>query len=128
MSQQHLDNPEIDAVLKQMRSKAVPQRVNADPLDETSRFGRRPTGSVQDLDVYPLVARPGNSHVSGCARRQYVRKIPKSCGESMTVRSLPPLPWRILISIRSLSIGDLQADRLRRAKRLHKRSSRPLVL
>jgi hypothetical protein len=42
-----------------------------------------------------LSPRPGNSQEVGRAGRRQVRKMPGRCGESMPVRSLASLPWRI---------------------------------
>ena len=46
MSEQGLDDAEIDAILQEMRCKAMPQHMHADRLVETRRQRRRAAGHV----------------------------------------------------------------------------------
>jgi hypothetical protein len=48
---------------------------------------------------------PGNSHPGGRASRQYSRSRSNKAGDSMALRSLPPLPSSTWINMRSLSIS-----------------------
>ena len=45
--QQHLDNPDIDTVLEQVRGEAVAQRIDADALDEAGGLARRSAGGMK---------------------------------------------------------------------------------
>ena len=58
MTQQHLDDPDIDTAFEQVRSKAVPERMNAYTLGQARSFCCRAAGCVEDSDGNRLVGRP----------------------------------------------------------------------
>ena len=62
MTQQHLNDPDIDPAFEQVRGKAVSERMDADTLGQACSLSRRAAGRVEDRD--------GNRHSGGRASRQ----------------------------------------------------------
>ena len=70
VSEQHLDDADVDTALEQMGGEAVSQRVHADLLGQSRRLGCGPAGGMEHLHVDRLVAAPRKQPGLGRARRQ----------------------------------------------------------
>ena len=112
MSEQHLDDADVDVLLEQVGGKAVAQRMGRDALLDAGRLGGLVDGAVelarrQRLDRL----RPGNSQPWGSITprrlpsRHHSRSSSSSCGDSIALRSLRPLPCSTRISMRVLSMS-----------------------
>ena len=114
MPQQHLDDTDVDILLVQVRGEAVAQCVRADTLLDASGFRCLMNGAV-DLARRNWFERvpPGNNQPWGSMTprrlpsRHQSRSSSNSCGDSMALRSLRPLPCSTRISIRVLSMSPI---------------------
>ena len=94
--EQDLDGPEVGAGLEQVGGEAVPQGVHSDVLAQARGLPARRRQTI--WTVRGLTgrsgSRPGKRYGPGRAAFQYSRRTARSRGESITSRSLWPLPWR----------------------------------
>jgi len=115
MPQQHLDGTQVGACFEQMRGKAVAQSVGMDVLVlKAGAFGGLLTGVPENLGgdrmtrCMPWIA--GEQPVGGLALQPApvdTRNASSSFGLSMTSRSFRPLPPRIWMTMRWLSISRI---------------------
>ena len=110
MAEQHLDHPDVDVLLEQMRGEAVPERVRRDPLPDAGLLGRGMDHPGElprrhRVDRRPAGKQPafGSIIPCRCPSRHQARRSASSCGESMAWRSLRPLPCSTRSIIRVLS-------------------------
>ena len=94
VAEQNLDDPDVGSVLQQMRREAVAQRMQSNALRQPRRLDRRPAGCVQHgwINRMSVIAAWEQKRPWPAASRQYVRRMPRSCGDSITLRSFAPLP------------------------------------
>lgn len=110
MTEQHLDDADIDAVFQQVGGEAMPQGMGSDPLGDIGRLSRLDDNAVNCRVLIGTVAlRPGKSQPPGsmmpCCRpvRHQSRNNGSSPSGSMALRYRPPLPRSIRSTIRLLS-------------------------
>src|SRR3984885_7572269 len=93
VAEQNLDDPDVGSVLQQMRREAVAQRMQSNTLRQPAALTadrQAACSTVGSIERAP--SRPGNRNVLGLASRPYLRRMPRSCGDSITFRSFAPLP------------------------------------
>ena len=117
VSEQHLDDPDVDILLEQVRGEAVAQCVQADTLLDASGFRCLMNRAVYlaRRNWFERGFRPGNNQPWGSMTprrlpsRHRSRSRDNSCGDSMALRSLRPLPCSTRISMRVLSTSPTPA-------------------
>ena len=85
MSEQDLNDPNVDPALQKMRCEAMPQHMHAHMLVEPSAaaVADRQAACSTLGSIGVSAGRPGNRNGLGRASRQYSRRMPSSVSESM---------------------------------------------
>ena len=132
MPEQDLDDADVDVLLEQMGGEAVAQRMGRDALLDAGRFRRLMDGAVELARRDRLAGCAGKQPAMGqhdvrgaWPSRHHCRSNSSSCGDSIALRSLRPLPCSTRISMRVLSMSSIlsAATSETRAAR-HRRQSR----
>src|SRR6266446_2205714 len=117
--QQHLDHADVGLLLEQMGGKAVPQRVWGDGLVDLGHHRRGVAGAVelagcQRLHWIP----PGKQPALGPRRLPFhqARRRSSRYGDSITYRSLRPLPCSTRMTIRVLSMSSILSEMISEAR------------
>ena len=84
MAEQDLDDAHVRSALQEMGRECVPRCTVTCLLKPAAAQAERQAACKTLGTSGRSSSRPGNSHRFGRVSRQYVRRIVKSCGESMT--------------------------------------------
>jgi hypothetical protein len=111
VTEQHLDDADIDVLLDLVGGKAVPQGVQRDALLISAIWAAAWQARLSwRLVIGCAGSRPGNSQPCGRAAFHHVRSRSSRLGDSMTLRSLPPLPCSTRMIIRLLSMSEILSE------------------
>jgi hypothetical protein len=84
VTEQDLNDADVDAALEEVGGETMPQNMHADQLVELRRGRRRTAGGCSTVGSIGLSGlRPGNRDKGGRASRQSLRKTPSSGAESI---------------------------------------------
>ena len=124
MPEQDLDGPHVGAGLEQVGGEAVAQGMDADVLAQARGPQRRPADRLDGgMGDGPIGLASGEEVRPGPEAFQYSRRTARNRGESITSRSLRPLPWRTRMTMRRLSMSSTRSRRPRRAAARRRRRS-----
>src|SRR5436305_3368142 len=116
--EQHLDDADVDVLLEQMGGEAVPQGVQRDALVDLAIWAAAWQARLSWRVVIGCTgSRPGNSQPRGRAAFHQARSRSSRCGDSMTLRSLPPLPCSTRMIMRWLSMSETLSETTSLARR-----------
>ena len=119
MSKQHLNHPDIGVLFEQVGGEAMPQGVQRDALVDLRHLSGSVTGAIELARGHRLgwIAAGKQSQPCGRAARHQVRSSSSRCGDSMTLRSLPPLPCSTRMIMRLLSMSETLSETTSVARR-----------
>src|ERR1700676_20468 len=117
-SEQHLDDADVDVLLEQMGGEAVPQGVQRDALVDVRHLGGGVAGAIELARGHWLGRIAAREQPTLRPRRPHqVRSRSSRLGESMTLRSLPPLPCSTRMIMRLLSMSETLSETTSVARR-----------